>query len=112
MKLNFKQGLIKLGLMQDPEVKAQPLTAEKAYTIYASEGTRNVTSLKEVYTKFLQSILSEIELISSRCHKTHVLITIPDWFTPELKKLIITDLESLNFKIGYQDDVIILILWR
>lgn len=98
--------------MQDPEVKAQPLTAERAYEIFAGEGKRNPPSLKGIYEDFLKSKLKAFEEASRSYHSTHYLIELPDWFDDKLGAKLIEDLEALKFRIGYADNEVILVLWR
>ena len=112
MKLNIKQGLIKLGLMQDPEVKAQPLTAERAYEIFAGEGRKNPPSLEGIYKEYLEDTLEDFKTTSKIYHETHYLIKLPDWFNDKLGAKLVEDLVALKFRIGYADNEVILVLWR
>lgn len=112
MKLNIKQGLIKLGLMQDPEVKAQPLTAQRAYEIFAGDGRSNPPSLENIYKEYLEDKLEDFKNTSKSYHRTHYLIELPDWFDDKLGAKLIEDLTALKFRIGYADNEVMLILWR
>lgn len=111
MKLNIKQGLIKLGLIQDPEVKAPPLTAQRAYEIFAGEGRKNPPSLESLYKEYLEDKLKDFEITSRTYHNTYYLIELPDWFDSKLRDKLIEDLTALKFRIGYSDNKIILVLW-
>lgn len=99
-----------LGIDNGTEEKA-PLTAQKAYEMFAAEGKSDAPDLDIIYQKFLHIQYKYIAERASRGRYTYAVITYPDWLTEEYQKKLVKDFTEQGYTVGYSDNNLIFVLW-
>lgn len=88
-----------------------PLSAQKAYEMYALEGRNGNANMKDIYSRFLKEQYDMIARRASRFRYTYAVIVYPDWFTEEQHQAIVKDFTEQGYTVGYHDNNLIFILW-
>lgn len=99
-----------LGISNSTMGKA-PLSAQKAYELFALEGRQGNADIQSIYQKFLKEQYDNIARRASRYRYTYMVITYPDWLTKELQQSLVKDFTEQGYTVGYYDNNLIFILW-
>ena len=98
-----------LGISNSTMEKA-PLSAQKAYELFALEGKQGNADIQSIYEKFLKEQYDNIARLASRYRYTYTVITYPDWLTKELQQSLVKDFTEQGYTVGYHDNNLIFIM--
>lgn len=109
--MNIIQKCLAILGIDNGTMEQAPLTAQKAYEMFAAEGRSKAPDMQAIYDTFLQS---QYKLIADRASKfryTYAVISYPDWFTEAQQVQLANDLTSQGYNVGYQDENLLFVLW-